>query len=104
MGYENTAVIGVDSTIYGEIDFGDREPDDISTHGERTFYTFEWDKYTSLVVEHFLDNIAKREEDLGYIVLEDFGIIMLGEELDDIRTEGDYWNFDMDVHRSIEIN
>jgi|FLOH01.1.fsa_nt_gi hypothetical protein len=102
MGYESRAVIAVDNTIYTDVTWGEDKPEDINTHGDRTFYSFEWDKGVERAVLHFLDNIAKKDED-GDIIEENYGIIIIGEELDDIVTYGEWWEFDMELVRSIVI-
>lgn len=108
MGYETMAVIAVDKS-YGDIDWGefkDEIDDYVVVDDNRTVYTIEWSKRTYKVVEYFLDNIAKKLEDdsgFGYFDNETFGIISLGEEIGDIEYWGDYWEFDIEVNRSIDI-
>ena len=102
MGYECRAVIAVDNTVYTDVNWGEFTPDEINTHGDRTYYSFEWDKGTDAAVNYFLDTLVVQDEE-GVDMNEYYGVIKLGEEMEDISTYGEYWEFDMDVVRSIEI-
>jgi hypothetical protein len=107
MGYESRAVIAVDNTIYTDVTWGEYTPDEIITHGDRTYYSFEWDKATYGAVTYFLDEVVKKEtsseDGHEFYDNESYGVIMLGEAIEDINTYGAYWEFDMDVVRSIEV-
>ena len=104
MGYKTTALIAVDDS-YGDIDWGEFKDDideTIKDEGVRTVYRFDWAKRTYKIVEYFLENIAKKDEN-DYFETDTFGVIEMGEEMSDIEYYGDYWDFEIEVDRSLSI-
>jgi len=109
MGYEQTALIAVNED-YKDIDWGEWK-DSITTEvvdeGFRTVYRVEWSKFTGRLVDYFLEEIAKKdcsiEDNSLFLDNDTFGIIIIGEEESDIETWGSFWDFDIELHRSLSI-
>lgn len=105
MGYETKAVIAVNKIDYPNgvdwknwaelIEYQDQDEFKIR-------YEFEWSKATHKAVEYFISKVVLVDEE-EYPRIETFGIISIGEEYDDTETWGDYWDYDIGIHRSIEV-
>jgi len=108
MGYETTALVAVDDS-YGVVDWGEWNHLITETYIEKTHtvYRFGWDKRTYLAVQYFLEEVAKKdmssEDGYEFYDNESFGIIEMGEDFDDIETHGDYWDYDIEVNRSLDV-
>lgn len=108
MGYEYTAVIATNNEDYGtDIDWGDLAGfiDEKVVDDKKTTYRIGWAKGADRVVEYFLDSIVLKEADSGaeYYLSESYGIIQMGEESTDVEFWGDYWEYDIEYERHIEI-
>ena len=103
MSYENTAVVAVDSEMYGVVDWGefDQYITETTIETDTTYYRFDWGTGVFDAVEYFLAHIAKRED--NFILSETFGIVILGEEEDNIDTHGEPWEYGLFLDRSIVI-
>lgn len=111
MGYETYAVVAVNKVDYPNgVDW--KEWQDLVTYQDedeyKIRYKFGWDKQVYKAVDYFISKVAKREPpevgfSSGYLREETFGVISLGEDLDDIDHWGDYWDYDISIHRSVEF-
>ena len=109
MGYEYQAVVVVDKVTYGEVNWENWKEYISEVHKDDTMitYRFNWSKRTYEAIEWFLDKIALREEpeepeETAFLRNDTFGIIMLGEEDTDIEYYGEYWDYNIGLHRYIE--
>lgn len=100
MGYRSEVVIALKTIhVIGKlvkpnvhIDFMHKFADQNYTVDDATFFIFEEIKWYSNEINNYL----------GTLPDEDYGFARIGEEYSDIETQGDCWEFGIDIHRDID--